>query len=61
MEVIILAAGEGTRMYSDKPKALHSIGGRAMLEHVVLAARELRPNNIHVVIGSEAAQIRGQF
>ena len=61
MEVIILAAGEGTRMYSDKPKALHSIGGRAMLEHVVLAARELSPNNIHVVIGSEAAQIRGHF
>ncbi len=61
MEVIILAAGEGTRMYSDKPKALHRIGGQAMLEHVVLAARELSPNNIHVVIGSGAAQIRGHF
>ena len=61
MEVIILAAGEGTRMYSAKPQALHSIGGRAMLEHVVLAARELSPNNIHVVIGSEEAQIRGHF
>ncbi len=61
MEVIILAAGEGTRMFSETPKALHSIGGRAMLEHVMLAARELNPSNIHMVVGFEAAQIRGYF
>tara|TARA_B100002049_G_scaffold10917_1_gene7803 strand:+ start:440 stop:1822 length:1383 start_codon:yes stop_codon:yes gene_type:complete len=61
MEVIILAAGEGTRMFSETPKALHSIGGRAMLEHVMLTARELNPSNIHVAVGFEAAQIRGYF
>ena len=61
MEVIILAAGEGTRMFSETPKALHSIGGRSMLEHVMLAARELNPSNIHVVVGFEAAQIQGYF
>ena len=48
-------------MFSETPKALHSIGGRSMLEHVMLAARELNPSNIHVVVGFEAAQIQGYF
>ncbi|MDA1370848.1 MAG: bifunctional UDP-N-acetylglucosamine diphosphorylase/glucosamine-1-phosphate N-acetyltransferase GlmU [Proteobacteria bacterium] len=61
MEAVILAAGKGTRMYSDKPKVLHSIGGRPMLAHVVMVARALRAQKIHAVIGFGAEQIRDYF
>lgn len=61
MEVVILAAGKGTRMYSSKPKVLHQIGGKPMLEHVIQAARELGSDKIHVVIGYGADQITGYF
>ena len=37
--VIVLAAGEGTRMKSDLPKVLHTIGGRSLLGHAIAAAR----------------------
>ena len=39
--VIVLAAGEGTRMKSSIPKVLHPVGGETMLGHVITAAREL--------------------
>ena len=51
MEVVILAAGKGTRMNSDKPKVLHSVGGKAMIEHVLDCAAECQPGRTHVVIG----------
>ncbi|GAA1951546.1 bifunctional UDP-N-acetylglucosamine diphosphorylase/glucosamine-1-phosphate N-acetyltransferase GlmU [Catenulispora subtropica] len=49
--VIILAAGEGKRMKSAKPKVLHELCGRTMLGHVVAAARELSPRQLAVVVG----------
>ncbi|MDQ3308214.1 MAG: NTP transferase domain-containing protein, partial [Actinomycetota bacterium] len=50
--VVVLAAGEGTRMRSvTTPKVLHEIGGRSMLGHVVRAARELDPEHLLVVVG----------
>src|SRR3954447_7925145 len=49
--VIILAAGEGKRMKSSKPKVLHELCGRTMLGHVVAAARELAPRRLAVVVG----------
>jgi bifunctional UDP-N-acetylglucosamine pyrophosphorylase/glucosamine-1-phosphate N-acetyltransferase len=49
--VIVLAAGEGTRMKSATPKVLHEIGGRSLLGHVVTAARELDPAELVVVVG----------
>jgi bifunctional UDP-N-acetylglucosamine pyrophosphorylase / glucosamine-1-phosphate N-acetyltransferase len=49
--VIILAAGEGTRMKSGTPKVLHELCGRPMLGHVVAAARELDPERLVVVVG----------
>lgn len=58
---MILAAGKGTRMNSDKPKVLHSIGGKAMLEHVIATATECSPSNIHVVIGYGGDLIRSHF
>ncbi|MEH6728666.1 MAG: NTP transferase domain-containing protein, partial [Hyphomicrobiales bacterium] len=39
VDIIVLAAGEGTRMKSATPKVLHSVGGLPMLEHVLRAAQ----------------------
>lgn len=49
--VVVLAAGEGTRMKSATPKVLHAISGRSLLGHVVAAARALDPENLVVVVG----------
>ena len=49
--VIVLAAGEGTRMKSSTPKVLHEVCGRTMLGHALAAARELRPRQLVVVVG----------
>jgi bifunctional UDP-N-acetylglucosamine pyrophosphorylase/glucosamine-1-phosphate N-acetyltransferase len=57
MEVVILAAGKGTRMNSSLPKVLHQIGGKPMLAHVIEAALELGSEQIHVVVGFEADKI----
>ena len=61
LEAIILAAGKGTRMNSNKPKVLHSIGGIPMLEHVVDAAMLLEATKVHVVVGYGAGQIKAAF
>ncbi|GAB3498263.1 bifunctional UDP-N-acetylglucosamine diphosphorylase/glucosamine-1-phosphate N-acetyltransferase GlmU [Nocardiopsis coralliicola] len=49
--VIVLAAGEGTRMKSRRPKVLHEICGRPLLGHVLAAAGELKPQRTAVVVG----------
>lgn len=51
--VIVLAAGEGTRMRSRTPKVLHAIGGRTLLEHALSAARGLAPERLVVVVRHE--------
>ena len=51
--VIILAAGAGTRMNSAKPKVLHAIAGRSLLHHAIVAANELEPNRLVVVVRHE--------
>ena len=48
--VIVLAAGEGTRMRSAVPKVLHTLAGRSMLGHALAAARELEPQRVVVVV-----------
>ena len=48
--VLVLAAGEGTRMRSQTPKVLHAIGGRSLLGHAVAAARSLDPEHLVVVV-----------
>ncbi|PLW70920.1 bifunctional UDP-N-acetylglucosamine diphosphorylase/glucosamine-1-phosphate N-acetyltransferase GlmU [Pseudohalioglobus lutimaris] len=58
LEIIILAAGQGTRMKSSLPKVLHRVAGIPMLQHVVNTARELHPQAIHVVIGHGAQAVR---
>ena len=57
LHIVILAAGEGTRMKSSLPKVLQPLGGRPMLSHLLDTAQELEPEQIHVVIGSGAEQV----
>ncbi|MEW2414149.1 bifunctional UDP-N-acetylglucosamine diphosphorylase/glucosamine-1-phosphate N-acetyltransferase GlmU [Streptomyces sp. NPDC046866] len=55
--VVVLAAGEGTRMKSATPKVLHEICGRSLVGHVVAAARELDPEHLVVVVGHAREQV----
>ena len=61
LNIIILAAGKGTRMYSRLPKVLHPIGGKAMLAHVIQTAQTLAPQAIHVVVGHGKEQVKQQL
>ncbi|WP_343710624.1 NTP transferase domain-containing protein, partial [Mycobacterium sp.] len=51
--VLVLAAGAGTRMRSDVPKVLHTIGGRSMLAHCLHAVAKLAPQHLVVVLGRD--------
>ncbi|MGR3807095.1 bifunctional UDP-N-acetylglucosamine diphosphorylase/glucosamine-1-phosphate N-acetyltransferase GlmU [Pasteurella testudinis] len=51
LSVVILAAGKGTRMYSDLPKVLHKIAGKPMVKHVIDTVKKLGAANIHLIYG----------
>ena len=57
LNIVILAAGKGTRMYSKMPKVLHRVGGKPMVERVIDTATALNPQNICVVIGHGKDQV----
>ncbi|WP_026987846.1 bifunctional UDP-N-acetylglucosamine diphosphorylase/glucosamine-1-phosphate N-acetyltransferase GlmU [Fodinicurvata fenggangensis] len=57
LNVVILAAGQGTRMRSAKPKVLHEVAGLPMVRHVLKAAEQLEPSRIAVVVGPDMPQI----
>ncbi|MEE4626827.1 bifunctional UDP-N-acetylglucosamine diphosphorylase/glucosamine-1-phosphate N-acetyltransferase GlmU [Pseudomonas alliivorans] len=61
LDIVILAAGQGTRMRSALPKVLHPVAGNSMLGHVIHSARQLSPVGIHVVIGFGAESVREQL
>jgi bifunctional UDP-N-acetylglucosamine pyrophosphorylase/glucosamine-1-phosphate N-acetyltransferase len=57
--IVILAAGQGTRMKSRKAKVLHRAGGQSLIEHVVdTALRLTAPDRVWVVVGHQADQVR---
>lgn len=57
--IAIMAAGKGTRLKSKRPKVLHEIGGRPLLEHVLRAAAQVVPaKNIFAIVGHEADRVR---
>ncbi len=55
--VVVLAAGEGTRMRSSIPKVLHPVGGRSLVHHAVVAAAALEPVHLAVVVGHGRDQV----
>lgn len=59
--VVILAAGEGTRMKSSTPKVLHTISGRSLLGHVISAVESLAPSHLRVVVGSGREQVEAHL
>jgi bifunctional UDP-N-acetylglucosamine pyrophosphorylase/glucosamine-1-phosphate N-acetyltransferase len=61
LNIIILAAGKGTRMHSSKPKVLHEVGGQAILAHVIACAKALKPSKIIVVYGFGGEIVREAF
>ncbi len=61
LQVVILAAGKGTRMYSKTPKVLHALAEQPMLQRVLDTAKALKPAGIHVIIGHEGTRIQAAF
>ena len=60
MEAVILAAGRGTRMHSQLPKVLHTVGNKPMLIHVINSAESAGAKKIHVVLGNDSERIKEQ-
>lgn len=58
LNVVILAAGMGKRMFSDKPKVLQPLAGRPLLQHIIATARALEPAGIYVVYGHQGDVVK---
>ncbi|HEY8354218.1 MAG TPA: bifunctional UDP-N-acetylglucosamine diphosphorylase/glucosamine-1-phosphate N-acetyltransferase GlmU [Methylophilaceae bacterium] len=58
LNVVILAAGKGTRMRSSLPKVLHTLAGKSLLRHVIDSARQLAPSRIIVIYGYGGDAVR---
>ncbi|MGF1535095.1 MAG: bifunctional UDP-N-acetylglucosamine diphosphorylase/glucosamine-1-phosphate N-acetyltransferase GlmU [Elainellaceae cyanobacterium] len=56
--VAILAAGRGTRMKSQMPKVLHALGGRSLVEHVLLSLKQLNPERRLIIVGYGKEQVQ---
>lgn len=58
LDVLIMAAGQGTRMRSSKAKVLHELGGRPLIAHVCRIAAALTPRSVYVVVGHQAEAVK---
>ena len=58
LNVLVLAAGLGTRMRSDLAKVLHKLDGRPLINHVCRTATALAPETIYVVIGHQGEEVK---
>ena len=58
VHVVVLAAGQGTRMKSKLPKVLHPLAGQPLISHVLRAADALSPSTITVIVGHGAGAVR---
>ena len=61
LNIIILAAGNGKRMHSTLPKVMHKVGGKTMLEHVLISAKKLKPTSINVVLNPKIESLKESF
>jgi bifunctional UDP-N-acetylglucosamine pyrophosphorylase/glucosamine-1-phosphate N-acetyltransferase len=61
LQVVILAAGQGKRMFSDLPKVLHPLAGKPLLSHALDAARQLGADRLAVVVGHGAEQVKARL
>lgn len=57
LHVVVLAAGQGTRMRSARPKVLHAISGRSLLDWVLTTAESLEPRSVTVIVGHQAETV----
>lgn len=60
-EIVILAAGQGTRMKSSLPKVLHKLAGKPLLQHVISTVNQLSKTSHHVIVGYGAEHIKQEF
>ncbi len=58
LDILIMAAGLGTRMKSDLAKVLHKLDGRPLINHVCETASTLKPRKIHVIVGHQAEDVK---
>jgi bifunctional UDP-N-acetylglucosamine pyrophosphorylase/glucosamine-1-phosphate N-acetyltransferase len=58
IHVVILAAGKGTRMKSNRPKVLHRVAGRPLIDYVLDAAHVVSPDRVVVVVGHQAKEVK---
>jgi bifunctional UDP-N-acetylglucosamine pyrophosphorylase/glucosamine-1-phosphate N-acetyltransferase len=57
LDVVVMAAGKGTRMKSRLPKVLHRLAGRALIQHVIDTAAGLQARRVVVITGHGAAEV----
>ena len=61
VDVVVMAAGKGTRMKSSMPKVLHRLGGRALLQHVIDTAAQIHARRVVVITGHGAEQVEASL